>query len=290
VKLALWQCRPTDGRVAEALGALERQLGAAAAAGARLLVVPELYLPGYNRPDLHAELAQPVDGEWMTRVREVARATGCGVCLGWAERDGSDVYNAATLIGPDGSFLVHYRKIQLFGGMEADSFRRGSTLGPVVEIDDRRVGLLVCYDIEFPGHAAALGAAGADVILVPTANPLGYEHVQHTLVPARAHENDAVVAYANLVGAEGNVRFGGLSVVAGPDGLPLAAAGARGEALLVVDLAAAEAVPPAGHGNRGADYRPAASEPGVSDRQLRPGLQAISERRSGAGSSPPRWR
>jgi predicted amidohydrolase len=262
VKLALWQCHPTDGRVAQALVALEAPLSASAAAGARLLVVPELYLPGYNRPDLHAELSQPLDAEWMTRVRELARTAGCGVCLGWAERDGSDVYNAATLIGPDGSILIHYRKIQLFGGMEADSFRRGTTLAPVVEVDGRKVGLLVCYDIEFGGHAAALGAAGADLILVPTANPIGYEHVQRTLVPARAHENDAVVAYANLVGIEGDVRFGGLSLIAGPDGLPLASAGARGEALLVVDLAAADAVPSAGHGSQAADYRPA----GVSDR------------------------
>lgn len=257
MKLALWQCHPTDGRVEQALVALAGQLGAAAAAGALLLVVPELYLPGYNRPDLHAELSQPINGEWMTRVRALARAAGCGVCLGWAERDGSEVYNAATLVGPSGAVLIHYRKIQLFGGMEADSFHRGTTLAPVVEMGGHRIGLLVCYDIEFPGHAAALGAAGADVVLVPTANPVGYEHVQRTLVPARAHENDAVVAYANLVGEEGGLRFGGLSLVAGPDGLPLASAGSRGEALLVVDLAAADAVPSAGHGSQATDYRAA---------------------------------
>ena len=256
MKLALWQCHPTDGRVAEALVALEAQLAAAAAAGARLLVVPELYLPGYNRPDLHAALAQPADGEWMKHIRELARAAGCGVCLGWAERDGSDVYNAGTLIGPDGSILIHYRKIQLFGGMEAESFRRGAGLAPVVDVEGHRVGLLVCYDIEFPGHAAALGAAGVDLILVPTANPVGYEHVQRTLVPARAHENDAVVAYANLVGTERDLSFGGLSLIAGPDGLPLASASAWGEALLVVDLDAAAAIPPAGHATLAADYRP----------------------------------
>jgi predicted amidohydrolase len=257
VKLALWQCRPSDGRIEAALDALAGQLTAAAAAGAGILVVPELYLPGYNRPDLHESLAQPLDGEWISRIRTMARRASCGVCLGWAERDGDDVFNVATLIGPDGRILLHYRKIQLFGGLEERSFARGAGLADPVEIDGRRIGLLICYDIEFPGHAGSLGQAGVDVILVPTANPVGYDHVPGILVPARAHENDAVVAYANLVGPEGDITFGGRSVIAGPDGRPLAAAGGRGEALLVVDLAAADAVPPEGHSNRGSDYRPA---------------------------------
>jgi predicted amidohydrolase len=66
-----------------------------------------------------------------------------------------------------------------------------------------------------------------------------------------------VVAYANLVGDEGDVTFGGLSVIAGPDGEPLAMAGARGEALLVVDLAAAEAVPQGLRSAQRQEYRPA---------------------------------
>ncbi|WP_347355085.1 nitrilase-related carbon-nitrogen hydrolase [Intrasporangium sp.] len=262
MKLALWQCRPTDGRVEEALVALEARVEAAAAAGAGLLVVPELYLPGYNRPDLHASAAQPLDGAWITRVRDLARRAECGVCLGWAERDGDELYNAATLVGPDGTVRIHYRKVQLFGGMEARSFRRGTRLAPVVEVAGRHVGLLVCYDIEFPGHAASLAAAGADLILVPTANPAGYEHVQRTLVPARAYENDAVVAYANLVGTERELTFGGLSLVAGPDGLPLAAAGARGEALLVVDLDAADAVPDEVRSELAREYRPVGRDDG----------------------------
>lgn len=261
MKLALWQCHPTDGHVEKALTGLEAQLVAAASAGASILVVPELFLPGYNRPDLHAELAQPLDGPWLTRVADLARRTGCGVCLGWAERDADTVYNAATLVGPDGMVALHYRKIQLFGPMESASFTRGTTLAPIVEIHGRRVGILVCYDIEFPGHAAVLGAAGADLILVPTANPVGYEHVQRALIPARAHENDAVVVYANLVGTEGDASFGGLSVIAGPDGIPLASAGPRGEALLVVDLAAADAVPGGIRSELAQEYRPVSTAP-----------------------------
>ncbi len=221
------------------------------------MVVPELFLPGYNRPDLHATLAQGLDGSWITRLRTIARQTGCAICLGWAERAGQAVYNAATTISADGEILAHYRKNQLFGDMEATSFTRGDSVGPVFDLGDRRTAMLICYDIEFPGHAAVLGAAGAQLILVPTANPIGSEHVQRTLVPARAHENDAVVVYANLVGPERDLTFSGLSVIAGPDGRPLAAAGALGEALLVVDLAAADAVPEVGRSALRSEYRSA---------------------------------
>ena len=256
MKLALWQSLPANGRIDEVFSAICQQLRAAAAAGAKLLVTPELILPGYNRPDLHHALAQPLDGSWITRLRDMARETGCGLCLGWAERAGEAVYNAATTIGPDGAVLSHYRKIQLFGAMEQASFAHGSQLVPVVTLEDQQLATLICYDIEFPGHAEELAAAGARLILVPTANPMGYEHVQRVLVPARAHETGAVVAYANFCGSEGDVTYGGLSVIAGPDGQPLAMAGAHGEALLIVDLAALDSLPAEAISQQAQEYRP----------------------------------
>jgi predicted amidohydrolase len=257
VKLAIWQSEPTNGLIETVFPAICMHLQAVAKAGAKLLVLPELFLPGYNRPDLHAALAQPLDGGWITALRKMAADAGCGLCLGWAERDGNQVYNAATTIGPDGQILGHYRKIQLFGPMERASFARGDRLCAPFQIGGRRASMLICYDIEFPGHAEGLRRAGVDLILVPTANPLGFEYVQRRLVPARAHEVDAVVAYANLVGAEGDVTFGGLSVISGPDGEPLASAGARGEALLVVDLSPADAIPRALRSEQREEYRPA---------------------------------
>ncbi|HRO12753.1 nitrilase-related carbon-nitrogen hydrolase, partial [Amaricoccus sp.] len=197
MKLALSQATPTGGDVAAAFAHLARSLAAAREAGAEMLVLPELFLPGYNRPDLHAALAQPMDGAWIARLREMAAGAGCGLTLGWAERAGGDIHNAATAIGPDGGILAHYRKIQLYGPMERASFRCGSAPPPVFGLGGRRFGLLVCYDVEFPGHVADLAGRGAGILLVPTANPRGFEHVQRTLVPARAYENRMFVAYAN---------------------------------------------------------------------------------------------
>ncbi|MGO4854173.1 carbon-nitrogen hydrolase family protein [Phaeovulum sp. W22_SRMD_FR3] len=255
MKLALSQALPVDGRIDAAFDRIEQALTAAAAAGARLLVVPELFLPGYNRPDLHATLAQPRDGEWLQRLQAMTQNIGCGLVFGWAERADGKVYNVASALGPDGRFLAHYRKIQLFGAMERESFARGTEAPPVFDLDGRRFGLLICYDVEFPGHVAALAARGAEILLVPTANPLGYEHVQRALIPARAHESRLIIAYANYTGSEAGLTFGGRSLIVGPDAEPLAQAGLA-EALMIVDLPPLGAWPDTAHSAQAAEYLP----------------------------------
>ncbi|MFT3690366.1 carbon-nitrogen hydrolase family protein [Paenirhodobacter sp.] len=250
MKLVLSQPSPTNGDTEAAFGHVAMLLRMAGAAGAEMVLLPELFLPGYNRPDLHAG----AQGPWIARLREMARAAGVGLTLGWAERAGEDVYNAATAIGPDGAVLAHYRKIQLFGPMERASFRPGTAPPPVFDLNGRRFGLLICYDIEFAAHSAALAQRGAEIILVPTANPAGFEHVQEVLVPARAHESALTVAYANYCGTETGLAFGGRSLIAGPDARPLAAAG-TGETVLIATLPRREDYPPALISTQARDFR-----------------------------------
>ncbi|WP_116134011.1 nitrilase-related carbon-nitrogen hydrolase [Tropicimonas sp. IMCC34043] len=239
MRLALCQPVPTDGVIETAFARLDQALSAAAAAGADMLLLPELFLPGYNRPDLHDSLAQPADGPWLDRVAGMARQAGCGVTLGWAERAEGRLFNSAVCFGPDGALLAHYRKLQLFGEMERTGFTAGTGYC-LFALGDRIAALLICFDVEYPEHARALAAAGAELLLVPTANPTGYPHVADLIVPARAAENGLTVAYANYCGEESGLEFDGGSVIAGPDGQALARAGAA-PALLVVDLPASGA-------------------------------------------------
>ena len=97
------------------------------------------------------------------------------------------------------------------------------------------LGLLICYEVEFPEMVRDLAIRGAEVICVPTANMPEYDAVQTVLLPARALENTAYVTYANYCGVEGDLAYGGLSEAAGPDGKVLARAGDE-PALLVVDV------------------------------------------------------
>ncbi|MEL7526014.1 MAG: carbon-nitrogen hydrolase family protein [Pseudomonadota bacterium] len=233
--MALYQGPAIGGDIEAGFARLETQLTAAAVAGANMAVFPELFLPGYNRPDLHKSLAQPLGGAWTNRLSDLARQHGCGLTIGWAERDGDTVYNAATAFDAVGNILGHYRKIQLFGPMEKASFDFGDSYCSF-DLVGQKTAILICYDIEFPQHCQALADQGVSLILVPTANPKRFEHVSHTLVPARAAEMGLTIAYANFCGSEGGLTFGGHSLIAGPDAQVLANAG-RGETLLVADLA-----------------------------------------------------
>ncbi|MTH64008.1 carbon-nitrogen hydrolase family protein [Paracoccus shanxieyensis] len=234
MKLALHQGPSPAGDIDAAFDRIETLLAASARAKADMLLLPELFLPGYNQPEAIRALAQTPDGPWMAQVSRLAREAGCGLTLGWAERQDDAIFNAASSFDANGDLLAHYRKIQLYGA-ERDIFQPGAAPPPVFRLAGHRAGLLICYDIEFPQHAAGLAGRGADLLLVPTANPAGFGHVPQVLVPARAHENRLTVAYANLCGDERGLVYDGGSVVSGPDARPIVMAG-RDEALMICTL------------------------------------------------------
>lgn len=251
MKLGLYQGPPVQGDVEEGFARIRQQLHAAAGAGARMVVFPELFLPGYNQPDLHASQSQPMGGDWCTRLAGLARGAGCGLVLGWAERDGAAVYNAATAFGPDGAVLAHYRKIQLFGPMEQASFAHGDRYC-LFDFEGKSCALMICYDVEFSHHLHRLAQQGAELVLVPTANPAGFENVSCLTVPAQAYTHAVTIAYANYCGQEGEVTYGGHSLIAAPDGRALATAHTT-ETLIVTDIT--YDVDPALLSTQLADYR-----------------------------------
>jgi predicted amidohydrolase len=157
------------------------------------------------------------------------------VLYGYPERAGGDVYNAAQLIDHDGRGLANYRKTHLFGEIDRRAFRPGDGGFVQATLDGVRLGILICYDTEFPEAVRAQALAGVEFVAVPTALMRPYETVANTLVPCRAYENQVFVAYVNRCGREGELEYCGLSCVVAPDGTDLARAG-EGEELLVADL------------------------------------------------------
>lgn len=198
-----------------------------------MAIMPELFLPGYNSDNIPA-LAQQRDGEWLARLADLCRAHACGLTIGYAERDGGQLFNSATTIGPDGAFLAHYRKIQYFGAREARLFTPGDRYATFA-FAGRQLGLLICYDVEFEAHVRALASAGADLILVPTANMEPYRQVADHVIPAHAANLGVTIAYANYCGAEGDLTYCGGSVIAAARGQIVARAG-QSPSILIVDL------------------------------------------------------
>lgn len=218
------------------LAALDTAARSAAAQGARLLVTPELSLTGYALGDETGARAEPADGPGAAAVAGIAAAHGIAVAYGYPERAGDGaVHNAAQLIAADGTRVANYRKTHLYGPYEAKHFTPGDELTVQADLDGIRVGLLICYDVEFPEAVRAHALAGTELLLVPTALMRPYEMVAHTLVPARAFESQLYVAYANRVGREGDFDFAGLSCLASPDGAVPARAG-TGPELLFADV------------------------------------------------------
>ena len=233
MRIAVWQDRSPQGDTEAALGRLSSALAGAGAMGAAALVAPEVYLPGYNQPDI-PEKALARDGEAIRRLSEACRVAGCGLVLGYAEQDGDRLGNSALALDAEGREVANYRKIQLYGPREKALYAPGEAYA-LFDLGGVRAALLICYDVEFAPHIAALAARGAQVILVPTANMHPFVHVVRHTVPAMAANHGVTIAYANFCGEEGDLRYTGGSLIAGPHGEILAQAG-EGPALLVADL------------------------------------------------------
>ncbi|AZL60783.1 nitrilase [Tabrizicola piscis] len=233
MKLALWQGTSPASNLDSACAQAETALAAAAAMGAAALVLPEIWLQGYNQPDIPAR-AVALDSPPMHRLAAAAKRSGCALVVGYAERDATSVHNSAACFGPDGALLANYRKVQLYGMRERSLYTPGDAYA-TFRLGDETAAILICYDIEFAPHIKALSDSGVTVILCPTANMQPFTHVIRHTVPAMAANHAVSIAYANYCGQEGDLTYVGGSLIAGPHGEVLAQAGQM-PALLVAEL------------------------------------------------------
>ena len=225
MRTALLQSSGRPGSVAENLKVLDAAAGRAAAAGALLLAAPEMFLTGYAIGDDIGRLAEPADGDSADAIADIAGRHGLAIAYGYPERDGESVFNSAQMISAEGIRLANYRKTHLFGCFEREWFTPGEQAVVQAELGGLRIGVMICYDVEFPENVRAHALAGTDLLLVPTAQMHPFQFVAESVIPVRAFENQMYVAYVNRVGAEGEFEFVGLSCLADPDGVVRTRAG-----------------------------------------------------------------
>lgn len=237
MRLAALQMRAVSGDVAANLGSIERAAMEAAAAGATLLVTPELSLTGYGAGEKMRALACRPDEAPITRLAEISAATGVAVIAGFAEQAGDVGYNSAAYVDGANPPIV-YRKSHLYGDYERDLFRPAEPSAATFGHRGTRCGMLICYDVEFPENVRRLAQAGVDLVLVPTALPVGSSgrFIAEHMIRTRAFENQVFVAYVDHCGSDALFSYAGLSSIAAPDGSVLASANGTDEALLVVDI------------------------------------------------------
>ena len=231
MKLELVQLACRDGDVAYNLERILRAI-AESAPGSDILIFPESYITGFLDHHNIARVAESVGGPSVQAICAAARERDVAVVVGLIERDGERFYNTTLFITPEGVALS-YRKTHLWVG-EPGLVLPGERFS-TVQWRGVRIGLLICYDIEFPEGACALAALGAELILITDGNMEPYGHVHHTAVAARAQENQLFAAMVNRVGEGVGEVFAGGSSVVDPFGRRLFEAGAQ-ECRHVVEL------------------------------------------------------
>jgi predicted amidohydrolase len=222
-------------------------LRAAIDEGAQIVVLPELAHCGYifNSADEARAVAQPAGGELLGGWAEEAARGDAVVIGGFCElADDGRVFNSAAVVDAGGVLAV-YRKLHLWND-EASWFTPGERPAPVVETRHGRIGVGVCYDIEFPELTRGLALDGAELLALPTNWPrevgsTAGEPTPHLLARATAYFSQVYVAVCDRGGEERGAGFEGASVIAAPSGARLASAraGAHAETLSVdCDLSA----------------------------------------------------
>ena len=240
--IAAFQGNPVLCNIQDNLRTMRKHMEVAAKAGASLIVFPELFTTGYYiEPDQMRKLSEPKNGSTFQQISQWSKELGIAVLYGYPEQgniNGSTVYyNSAMFVGSDGSALGNYRKQHLWVKNE-EVFTPGDQQ-LIVTYEGMKIGVLICYDVEFPEAVRSLALEGVQVVLVPTAlladTESDLKRIPKILVPARALENCVFVAYVNHEGQQNGQEFLGSSCIYAPNGEPVLVAG-KGKCLLFANI------------------------------------------------------
>lgn len=195
--------------------------------GASMLFLPEysMFYTKINRRSLIRQMAEPLDGAFVSGLSQIARECGLWIAAGMYERSEGLPYNTVVVVDADGALRGVHRKQRLydaFGYRESDECRAGESPFQPIDTPAGRLGVITCFELRFPALAAAQKGAGAEVLFVPAGWATGKNKVLHwrTLLCARAIENGMTVLGVDQY-APG--CFIGHSAAFAPDGCTLGA-------------------------------------------------------------------
>jgi predicted amidohydrolase len=232
VQLRVDDAEPVSARIPRVAALVRAQ------AGADLVVLPELWVPGafaYSGFETSAtELAQGAVAEIAAAGKEIGAFVAAGTYI---ERRDGQLHNTAVLLSPHGDIVHTYRKIHLFGfdRGEATVLTAGDDWSVAALAGLPKLGMTTCYDLRFPELYRLFVDQGAELFVVPTGWPASRLKHWQVLTQARAIENQVFFIGCNQVGNQEGVEMAGHSVVIDPWGDVVAEAGTD-EEVLTADL------------------------------------------------------
>ncbi|MGY4689999.1 carbon-nitrogen hydrolase family protein [Salibacterium sp. K-3] len=209
VRLSLAQFTPQWKDVEQNILTIRQYLQEARGQQSDLVLFPEMSLTGYLLEEDTGLYAEAVEGNTVQSICASCREMGTGAVISFPENDGESYYICTLFIDAEGNIRGHYRKSHLFDE-EKRYFKKGKTY-PVFDTPYGNIGMMICYDLEFPEVSRLLRLKGADMILISTANMEPYETYQDIYLKSRAMENEIPVIVCNRLGQEGSLAFFGES-------------------------------------------------------------------------------
>lgn len=228
------------GEPERVLTAIDGWCAKAAADKVQFVLFPELVVHGHCTPNTW-ELAEAVpNGPSVARLAEIAKRHRLVLCAGMSEKENDIVYNTQVVVGPNG-YIGKQRKLHL--SRDEVFYYKGGREIPVFDIGHLKLGIVICYDNQFPEVARVLALRGADLIVMPHAgrfllwddNPESEakaRHFSHNFMKKyclRARENACFAMLTDQVGRAGYVdlwprdsenqpHHAGAAFIWGPDG------------------------------------------------------------------------
>ena len=199
-----------------------RVVAESAAAGARLVVLPEMCTSGFTM-DV-ADYAETMDGDHVTRLSHMARSASVWLMAGVPTVDASTreciVRNSALVFAPTGELAATYHKQKLFAYADEHHVYTAGDRPVIVDVDGVRVAPFICYDLRFPELFRRV-AHDADVMILIASWPAARRTHWDTLLRARAIENQCYVIGVNRTGEGGGINYDGGSAGFDPWGAQL---------------------------------------------------------------------
>ncbi|MBZ4318039.1 carbon-nitrogen hydrolase family protein [Streptomyces huiliensis] len=238
---AQFTARPGD--IEANVGTMAGLVREAAGKGASLVAFPELAVTGYELAAVTADpgrLALEPGDPRLGPLRAACRETGTAAvvnCAGTPREAGAGPTISAFVYGPDGAPVTRYDKRHVTEKETAAGFAAGTEDGGRFVLDGVRIGLAICYDVDFPDISARAAADGC-ALLVATSlyGSDGGREERERLFPALARDHGLHVLLANHVGPAGDYVGCGGSGVWGPDGGLLAAAPEAAAGVVTADV------------------------------------------------------
>ena len=218
-KIGIYQHKVKDEPVLKKIDKLENVLKKNPSCD--LIIVPELYLSGYGNEKVIKKLQEKRGGQSSKLIANLCKKYATAILYGYPEHYQNKLFNAAQFINNQGEVLVNHRKSMLpLSSKENLIFDKGSKQ-TLITYKGLKIGIVICYELEFPELVRKLALKGAQLILAPTAQSIHWPAASRYIARSRAFENGVYVAYANFTGKLNSIEFLGESKVIGPDGLDL---------------------------------------------------------------------